>query len=137
MADSSHNAKIEIDKGQTSSFTELAKVTTSNHDKLLNLIQSTEYGQDGEQRTAGRVDFSLSVDVNLDLTETTHTDLYDALRDGDLIDVRIYPDRDVDTYVSATCRLASGGTDLPGDGVATESFSFENADGSKWSYTTA
>ena len=135
---SGHKAKIDIDVGQTASFVELEQVTDSSVEKLIDLLESSEYGDDGERRTPGRVDFTLDATVNLDLGLSSHQDLYGALRDGTLVDVEVTPDRDTAANkITATCYCGTGSSDLGGGDVETEDFSFENADGSKWAFETA
>lgn len=138
MADPGYNGEIEIDAGQTTTFEELAHVTNANVDLLRNMIESSEFNQQGVQRTGGRVDFTLSVDINFDLAETSHQSILDAIRNDELVDVRVYPDRgDTSNRITATCRVESHSISIDGGGVVTASVSLANADGSRWAYATA
>ena len=136
----SFNAKIEIDPGDNGSWEELANVVDGNPDMLQEQIEASQFGDPGERRVDGRVDFNLDLTVNFNLSEPTHQDMLDALRgdpDATPVGVRVYPDRDeTGQFISAVCNAESGNLTLGGDDASPIDLTFENSDGSKWSYET-
>lgn len=134
---SGHKARFDIDIGQTTTFNEFVNVVSSNADVLLEQIQSSELGDDGERRTPGRNDFSADCTVNLDITDAQHRSVINACKAGTLVDVRVIPDRaNAGNYIEATCRIANTNLTLSGGSTGQMSVSFQNADGSQWNLVT-
>lgn len=139
MADNpTYNSSIEIDPNQASSFTELTGTIDSNVELLVEQIGTSEFGDDGERRMAGRGDFTLDVTFKFDFAQAEHDDLLDALKDRELVDVRVFPDRDeTGKYFAATCRIASFSLSLGNSDVVQVSASLQNADGDIWTFTNS
>lgn len=134
---SGYKGKVEIDVGQTSTFTELAAVTNANPDMIAAEIEASVFNNAGQARDQGRLDFVLPVDLDFSFAEATHVSLLNAMKNRSLVDVRVYPDRDVTSYFAATCRVFNFSIPLDGSDKPRGTVNFSNADGDEWTITVA
>lgn len=125
--------KVQIDKGQTGSFTEVQGITSAPPEFSVEELDTTEYGDEGMRRLEGLEDGTVDIEVNFDDGDSGQSDLLDAVQDGALVDVELSPnsrDSSATTIVFAwTCRVFSVSFDTSVDGKVTATFSLSNADG--------
>lgn len=132
-----YESEVKIDKGQSGSFVTLAEVQSADVSLPRTQHDVATFGDAGMRKLDGRTDFTLSVELNFDMSEATHQDILDAVRDDDvLVDVEVYPVSGSTAKLAATCKVGSADPSFSGGSQDTMSVEFANADGAKWSYTT-
>lgn len=133
MATAGWKGKLEYSTDSGSTWTELAEVTSGNPSTPIAELMASVFNDEGEARIHGRYDFTIDVESQLDMSDSTHQAIINAARDESEYPWRIYPDRNTTTqYFQGTCKVFDLSFDFSGGSVNTMSFQVRNSDGNKW-----
>lgn len=138
MPTSGWKGKLEYSKDSGSTWTEVAHVEAASPSLPNEEHNNSVFGDEGERRNIGRLDMTISVDLVFDMTDTTHQDMFNAVRDRSEWDWRVYPDRDNGSNsFECTGKVFDPDGDFSGGSNNTVSLEVRNSDGSKWTLNTA
>lgn len=127
-----YQGKIQIDKGQTASFTEVGGVITAPPDVSKDELDTTTLGNKAYAKIQGLADGSSTIECILDTSDPGQQDLLDAWEDGALIDVEQSPNAREGSNVIAvayTVRVFNVSFSTDVSDRNTVSFDIMNADG--------
>lgn len=128
------NLKIHVSGTNTASLSGIPEATDVTVDLNNNSIDVSKLGQTAIERLAGRNDFSVSWDMNLDLSLTRHQQLLDRTKDDQAVLVRVDPSGSGSSgqRLDAVCKVDTASLSVPGDSQNTTSLTANNSDGTDW-----